>query len=228
MIELVHGAPATVAGNLALDAAMARQAGASGRSRHRFWWGSAPTVVLGALEQAEAAADTAACAALGVPVLRRCTGGGAVLQTSGVLNYALAVPALGRVDPEAGFRQGTTLVRAILDAFGVAAERRGVSDVAVGDRKISGNAQARRWQAVLVHGSLLVDLDLELAGCVLRHPPREPEYRRGRGHGAFLTSLRAQGIRAGPGRIERVAVAVARNLFGATQSVDITTFPKYT
>jgi lipoate-protein ligase A len=43
---------------------------------------------------------------------------------------------------------------------------------------------------VLYHGTLLDDFDLDLVGRVLRHPPREPDYRGQRPHGAFLANLR--------------------------------------
>lgn len=217
-MEILCWTAPSVAENLALDVALARWAGARGRKMLRFWWGGPPAVVLGAGDRVEQAVDKVACDALGVPVLKRCTGGCAVLQTGGVLNYALAVPAPGHLDLESGFRLGTDLVGAILASLGVAGQRRGVSDVAVGDRKISGNAQARRWNALLVQGSLLVDLDPGLTGRLLRHPPREPEYRNGRSHGDFITSLRALGIRAGHGQIEEAAIACAHRQFTPRQA----------
>lgn len=204
----------TVAANLALDEALARSASATGRHLLRFWWGGPPAVVMGSNERAERVVDAAACARLGVDVLKRCTGGGTVLQTSDVLNYSLVTPAPDHLNLKAGFRQGTDLVCAILAGFGLAGAPQGISDVAVGDRKISGNAQARRWRAMLVHGTLLVDFDFDLAESVLLPPPHEPEYRRGRGHRDFLTTLRELGIQADRGSIEKVAVEAARQVFG--------------
>jgi lipoate-protein ligase A len=71
--------------------------------------------------------------------------------------------------------------------------RRGSSDLAVsgadGERKVSGNALRVRRGAVLYHGTLLDAFDLELITRLLRHPPREPDYRAGRSHGAFLANL---------------------------------------
>jgi lipoate-protein ligase A len=137
-----------------------------------------------------------------------------VLQTGGVLNYSLVTPAPDRLDLKAGFRQGTDVVRAILSGFGVTGTLQGTSDVAVGHRKISGNAQARRWKALLVHGTLLVDFDFDLAESVLPPPPHEPEYRRGRGHRDFLITLRELGIQADRESIEKVAIKAAQQVFG--------------
>jgi lipoate-protein ligase A len=88
--------------------------------------------------------------------------------------------------------------------------------VAVGDRKISGNAQARRWKALLAHGTLVVDFNFDLAGTVPLHPPREPEYRRGRSHRDFLVTLRALGVHASRIEIEKAAIFAAGELYGST------------
>jgi lipoate-protein ligase A len=91
--------------------------------------------------------------------------------------------------------------------------------VAVGDRKISGNAQARRWKALLVHGTLLVDFDYELAEAVLKHPPREPAYRRGRAHRDFLVTLRSLGVNVDRNSIEQAALATAHQVFGEIKTL---------
>jgi len=204
----------TVAGNLAMDDAAARSAAATGLRRLRFWWGGPAAVVMGSSERPEQVVDAEACARLGVDVLKRSTGGGSVLQTGDVLNYSLVIPAPVSLDPKPGFRSGLNLIRTILAAFGIEGRPEGTSDVAVGDRKISGNAQARRWGAVLVHGTLLVDFDHDLADAVLRHPPREPSYRRGRSHRDFLTTLRTLGVGLAHPAIESTAIDAARRLWG--------------
>ncbi len=206
-------APA-VAGNLAMDDAAARSAAATGLRRLRFWWGGPPAVVMGSSERPEQVVDAEACVRLGVDVLKRSTGGGSVLQTGDVLNYSLVMPAPDSLDPKPGFRSGLNLICTILAAFGVEGRPEGTSDVAVGDRKISGNAQARRWGSVLVHGTLLVDFDHDLADAVLRHPPREPSYRRGRSHRDFLVTFRELGLNMGRPAIESTALDAAQRLLG--------------
>lgn len=219
MMEVMCWSAPTVAENLAVDYHAARAAGATGLRRLRFWWGGPPAVVMGSSERPEQVVDAEACPRLGVDLVKRSTGGGSVLQTRDVLNYSLVTPAPGNLDLKAGFRPGLDLVCAILAALGIVGEPEGTSDVAVGGRKISGNAQARRWKAVLVHGTLLLDFDYDLADAVLKHPPREPAYRRGRSHRDFLVTLRALGVNADRTAIECIAGAAARRLFGMAHEI---------
>ncbi len=142
-----------------------------------------------------------------------------MLQTGGVLNYSLTVPAPDRLNLKAGFQQGTDVVCAILATFGVVGKLEGTSDVAVGDRKISGNAQAWRWKSLLVHGTLLVDFDFDLAETVLLHPLREPEYRRKRNHREFLVSLSALSVHADRNELEKAAAEAAQQVFGRVNAI---------
>ena len=205
-LELMCWSAPTVADNLAIDDALARTAWNTGRRVLRFWWGGPPSVLIGFSERPGEVVDEAACEKLGVNVLKRSTGGGAVLQTSGVLNYSLVTPAPVSLKVQRAFRLGTDLVCTILATFGLTGRAEGISDVAVGHRKISGNAQARRWKSLLLHGTLLADLDYDLAEAVLKHPPREPTYRRARPHRDFLVTLRELGVEADRDAIERAAM----------------------
>jgi lipoate-protein ligase A len=217
-IEIIYWSAPTVAQNLEIDDRMMLTASETGRHSIRFWWGGPAAVVLGFGETTEQVVDAEACRNLGVEVLTRSTGGGSVLQTSGVFNYSFIKPLDSILDPKRGFRFGTDLVIAVLQSFGLAGEAEGISDVAVRGRKISGNAQAQRRRALIVHGTLLVDFDCRLAEKVLRHPVREPEYRRGRRHREFLVSLKELGISASD--IEQKAIDSAELLYGVNSQRD--------
>ena len=211
----------TVADNVTIDEHLAKSAAANGRHLLRFWWGGPPTAVIGANERTEQVVDAEACAVQRVELVRRCTGGGTVLETGGVLNYSLVTPAPDHLSLKAAFRVGAELVCAILAAFGITGAPEGISDAAVGNRKISGNAQARRWNALLLHGTLLVDFDFDLADNVLRYPPREPEYRAGRAHRDFMVTLGTLGISTDRDSVEKAAFAAAEHVFGpATRTRD--------
>ncbi|MCL5104851.1 MAG: lipoate--protein ligase family protein [Armatimonadetes bacterium] len=204
----------TVEENLRFDERLASEAQRDGKRTLRLWWGGAPTVVLGCADKPEKELFQDECERRGITILRRVTGGSTVLQSLGVLNYSFTAPDPGRLDIHRMFDQGTSLVVRALSHVGVEAHKRGISDVAVGDRKISGNAQARKWRAILLHGTLLVDIDRDLMYAVLRHPSREPDYRNGRPHGDFVVTLRELQVDATPHELEEEFVAAAEDVFG--------------
>jgi len=56
-------------------------------------------------------------------------------------------------------------------------------------KKFSGNAQHRRRNHILHHGTILYDFDLSLIEKYLPLPPQIPDYRRGRRHIEFVTNI---------------------------------------
>lgn len=139
------------------------------------------------------------CAEDGVPVLVRPSGGGAVVLAPGTLAASIVTTAQGPVArPEREFGRLCRRVATALESCGVGTiTMRGVSDLCLGDRKIAGTA-LRLWRGlVLFQVSILVDMDLGLLERYLPMPSREPDYRQGRGHLEFVTSLRAAGTQAG-------------------------------
>lgn len=182
----------TPAENLALDEALLLRAeGAAGGEVLRLWEWPHPAVVLGAGCRLADDVDEAACQADGVPVLRRSSGGGTVLLGAGCLLYTLVLDG-ERAAELAGIRSSYAFILSrVAAAFpelgGV--ERAGTSDLAASGRKFSGNAQQRKRRFVLHHGTLLYAFDLSRVGRYLLPPPRQPEYRAGRDHAAFLRNL---------------------------------------
>lgn len=158
----------------------------------RLWETSGYCVVLGRSNRSGIEADLEACRRDSVPVLRRMSGGGAVLLGPGCLCFTLTLPVhaehqrLGITGTTAALlgRMATSL-RTHLNGASV----RGISDLTDGVLKFSGNAQRWQRQAFLHHGTLLYDFDLPRVGRYLRTPSREPDYRAGRSHDAFVRNL---------------------------------------
>lgn len=131
-----------------------------------------------------------------VPVVLRPSGGGAVVLAVGVLTASIVTRPQGAghgADRE--FSRFCRRVCEALERCGVSGiQMRGVSDLCLGDRKIAGTA-LRLWQGlVLFQVSVLVTMDLSLIDRYLPMPSREPDYRQGRGHREFVTSLYEQGF----------------------------------
>jgi lipoate-protein ligase A len=186
----------TLEENLALDEALllAAEAGEAGEVL-RLWEHPHYAVVLGAGGRLAEDVDEPGCQADGVPILRRASGGGTVLLGPGCLLFTLVLsyerdPALR--DIHASYRFILTRLAAALERLLPGAERAGTSDVAAQNLKFSGNAQQRKRDYLLHHGTLLYSFDLGRIGCYLRQPARQPEYRANREHAAFVRNLPAE------------------------------------
>jgi lipoate-protein ligase A len=179
--------------NLAADEALLEQAETNGLEVLRVWEAQRPFVVLGLANQLSREVNVAECARRGLPVLRRFSGGGTVVQGPGCLSYALAltIPESGPLTTitETNRFVMETNRRAIEALAGRAVAVRGHTDLEAGGRKFSGNAQRRGRMALLFHGAILYRADLELIGSALAHPSREPDWRAHRSHGEFLGNL---------------------------------------
>jgi lipoate---protein ligase len=176
-------APNIAAENLALDELLLDEQ----EEGLRFWECLQPVVVVGRGGRVEEQVRVDACEADGVDVLRRSSGGGAVVLGPGCLNYSL-VFSLERRPRWRNVRQSfCEILSRIADALG--AEIRDPSDLAWQGKKVSGNSQRRTASVLLHHGTLLYDFDPELASRYLLEPKRQPEYRRWRTHAQFLGNL---------------------------------------
>jgi lipoate---protein ligase len=184
----------TAAANLALDEALLLGAEAGGPEVLRLWQSSHYAVVLGAGGKWAEEADANACRRDSVPILRRSSGGGTVLVGPGCLCYSLVLrfdrhPALG--DLHASYCRILNIMCEALRPFAPDIACAGISDLAVGARKVAGNAQQRKRTHLLHHGTLLCGLDLTMLDRYLPHPARAPEYRAGRAHAEFVMNLHA-------------------------------------
>ena len=160
----------------------------------RTWQTSRPVVVVGRHNDIADHVIVDACERDGIPVLRRFTGGGAVVVGPGCLNYAVAVSFVSRpafADVAGSFRAILARIAEAIDVAGLSVE--GGSDLALAGRKVSGNAQRRGRRALLHHGTLLYDFDAALVSRYLKEPWRQPDYRQRRPHGDFLGNLPVSG-----------------------------------
>ncbi|MCI0682300.1 MAG: lipoate--protein ligase family protein [Gemmataceae bacterium] len=181
-----------LADNLALDEALLLDAEAGGPETLRFWEWPRPAVILGAGGKRADETHADMCERDGVPIVRRSSGGGAVVLGSGCLNYSLVLaydrdPALGDLHASYCFILGklADALAPLVPGIGCA----GISDLAAGGRKCAGNAQQRKRTHLLHHGTLLCSFDVNLIPRYLAHPPREPDYRRQRSHLDFVANV---------------------------------------
>lgn len=150
---LVDLEPRHPARGLAIDEALLETV-RHGREGATRVWASETAVIIGR-SQSAASECTELVRRLAIPVLRRISGGGAVVHYPGNLNVSVAARADEVGPAESAFERFVAGLAAGLERLGVAAraEERLVS--VCGD-KVSGAAQARRGAGVLVHGTVLV------------------------------------------------------------------------
>lgn len=207
-LDLTLDSPAA---NLALDEALLDSCEEGGPDVLRFWESPKYFVVVGYANKVATEVNVDECCKRNIPIVRRCSGGGTVIQGPGCLSYSLvlnfeksAAEVTLPAQPDCASLQtipGTNcyVMRRNAQALGAELGRdvevRGITDLAIGDRKFSGNAQRRKRRALLFHGTFLLNFDLRLLGLVLAKPTKEPEYRLGRKHGDFLTNLNVDSAR---------------------------------
>ncbi len=142
---------------LALDEALLESVRGGGEPIVRFWIGDR-AVVIGRSQAVADEVDLAAAARDGVPVVRRVSGGGAVVHYPGNLNISVVVEGAVAGGVEEAFGRLGACVAGALCGMGADARVEG-SAVVSPLGKLSGAAQARRGRAVLYHCTLLLEVD---------------------------------------------------------------------
>jgi lipoate---protein ligase len=163
----------------------------------RFWEPCETFVVVGYANKIATEVNTTACATKKIPIFRRCSGGGTVVQMSGGLNYSLIL-RITEGGPLHNITSANHFImeknRAALSALNRQLSTgeisiRGHTDLCLGHLKFAGNSQRRRKNFLLFHGTLLLDCRLELISELLLMPSLEPDYRANRPHEEFVTNL---------------------------------------
>jgi lipoate---protein ligase len=180
--------------NVALDEALleAAEAGELDDDVLRLWEFPAPVVVVGRSSRVTEEVHLEAARTAGIPVLRRASGGAAIVAGPGCLMYSVVLKYEGREH----LRMLDEVHRLVLGKVlsGVAplvpgVKHVGTSDLAIAGRKFSGNSVRCKRDHLLYHGTLLYDFDLSLIGRLLKMPPRRPSYRGDRQHSDFVSNL---------------------------------------
>jgi lipoate---protein ligase len=157
--------------NMAVDEAIAAGiAAGTSPPTIRFYTWKPGAVSIGYFQRLRDEVDLETCAAKGINVVRRRTGGGAVYHDEhGEITYSLLAPeSLFTMDIRASYREICGGIIAGLASLGITAEFRPINDVTVGERKISGSAQTRRRGILTQHGTVLYLIDRETMFSVLR------------------------------------------------------------
>lgn len=126
-------------------------------------WQNRPSVIIGLNQSPYAEVDLKYLENNHITLARRVTGGGAVYHDLGNLNYSIAGPL-------AQMENTYDLMAETLRSLGVPARRTGRNDIMVEGRKCSGYAKRLSRDRMMIHGTLMWEVDLETLGRALAVP----------------------------------------------------------
>ena len=172
--------------------------------RFLLWVPARTCVVIGSGSKSELELNSETIDMDSVPVYKRRTGGCSVVLSPEMWCLSCALYGRKQIQSKDYF---VLFNKAVCDAFARAGvpglAHRGISDIALGEKKIAGTAIYRNRDLVFYHAVLNVAGDIDLISRYLLQPPREPDYRGGRSHREFVTSLSEAGFAPKREELER-------------------------
>jgi lipoate-protein ligase A len=148
---------------MAIDESVSESVANGNEPTIRFWRWNPSAVSIGYFQGIEDEVNIDVCKNTGVDVVRRRTGGGAVYHDfNGEITYSVIGPE--EIFPK-GIRESYQTICGWvvngLSKLGIEAQFVPINDIIVGQKKISGNAQTRRNEILLQHGTILYDVNVE-------------------------------------------------------------------
>jgi lipoate---protein ligase len=130
-----------------------------------------------------------------ISVLKRPSGGETVILTPNTLVISTTVREEKIKNPKIYFNTANKLIIKTLEKLGVKdLSLKGISDIAIGNKKILGSSIYRKSGKVFYQSVLNVSEKAEIIEKYIRHPEKEPDYRMGRNHAEFVTSVQQAGF----------------------------------
>ncbi|MFA6924858.1 MAG: hypothetical protein WC223_11470 [Bacteroidales bacterium] len=125
-----------------------------------------------------------------ISVLRRPSGGEAVILTPNTLVISAIIVDEEIKKPHDYFVLfNDKIIKGLLQAGVENVVRKGISDLAIENKKILGSSIYHKKDKLFFQSVLNVSENTEIISKYIKHPKREPDYRKGRKHNEFVTSL---------------------------------------
>jgi lipoyltransferase/lipoate-protein ligase len=138
----------------------------------RFYGWIPPAISIGYFQSVAEEIDVNACEKLGIDYVRRMTGGGAVFHDK-ELTYSIVIPEAHPAIPKNILKSYGRICNALLQGLaqlGINGTYAPINDILVDGKKISGNAQTRKANTILQHGTILLDVDVDTMFSLLKVP----------------------------------------------------------
>ncbi len=157
------------------------------------WHPNRTYAILGASNKAESSFHLDAIGKDEVIIQHRPSGGESVLLTPNTLVISFNIHTKEKINPKKFFIYiNSTIIKALESLGYTDLSVRGISDICLGPKKILGCSIYRNANGILYQSVLNVSENPTLFSKYLKHPEREPDYRKGRKHGEFVTTLASQ------------------------------------
>lgn len=167
-MRLLNTGEHTGAWNMALDEAMMQSTRETGVSSLRFFSWKPSAITIGYFQNLEQEVDVENCKKLGIDIVRRQTGGGAVFHES-ELTYSFITKEYSQDIVESYKLICGALVDG-LKTIGIDGQFVPINDLITNGKKFSGNAQTRKEKVLLQHGTILLKVDVEKMFSLLKVP----------------------------------------------------------
>ena len=158
-------------------------------------WQNDNTIVVGKNQNTLSEINSDYVKKMGIRVVRRITGGGAVYHDMGNINFTYITKQDG--EWEADFSRFAKPIVSALRKIGLDAEVSGRNDILISGRKISGNAQTVIDGRILHHGTLLFNTDVSVLSSALVPDPEK---------------IRSKGIKSVSSRIANISELLGREV----------------
>lgn len=171
--RLLKSGPGTAEFNMGLDQAIleAVSRGLVLPTLRLYSW-EPSAVSIGYFQGMNEEVDVEVCRKNAVSIVRRITGGGAVFHQH-ELTYSIVLPEEHPLAVKSIEKSYAIFCSALIKAFGILgiqAEFAPINDILVEGKKISGNAQTRKFGCILQHGTILIRVDVDRMFELLKVP----------------------------------------------------------
>jgi len=126
-----------------------------------FYTRNTPTISVGRSRSLADDINIDRCTHYHIPIIRRTTGGGTIFTDPGCLIYSLIFQSENTPAPQI-FREVCTSLINALSALNITTTFKPPNDILLDGKKISGSAQLQKHDITLIHGTILINTDLEL------------------------------------------------------------------
>ena len=163
-------------------------------NQYLTWIPDKTYIVLGASNNAEESLHMENVIEDKVCILKRPSGGQTVILTPNNIMISAVFFDQEKLNPKDIFQHINKLIISAIEKTGIRnLSAMGISDIAIGGKKILGSAIYRNKRALLYHAVLNLGEPASTFERYLKYPSKEPDYRKGRSHSDFVTSLKEKG-----------------------------------